>query len=262
MVCVGGFGPIKNRPVDLLTALEKQPRARNLTIVSNGFPHQPLAENRQVKKFIGAFGGSVYRRAAASEEQIRSGELEFEPSPQGIFTERLRAGAGGLGAFFSPVGVHTVVADNKERRTIDGREYILESALRPDFGLIRAEKADAARQPDRDWHHAELPPGHGGGEPRDDRRSRRDRARGLDRRRGRQDPGHLRRSDRAARQQSATRRPTRRSASVDAVARSPRPRPSDSTRTRWRFARHSCCSRALRQSRHGYSDEGRQLHHR
>jgi 3-oxoacid CoA-transferase len=142
MICVGGFGPIKNRPVDLLDALAAQPGARNLTIVSNGFPHQPLAENRQVKKLIGAFGGSVYRRAAASEEQIRSGELEFEPSPQGIFTERLRAGAGGLGAFYSPVGVHTAVAANKERRTMNGREYILETALRPDFGLIRAQKAD------------------------------------------------------------------------------------------------------------------------
>jgi len=142
MVCVGGFGPIRNRPIDLLTALAEQPRARQLTIVSNGFPHQPLAENHQVKKLIGAFGGSVYRRAAASEEQIRSGELEFEPSPQGIFTERLRAGAGGIAGFFSPVGVHTVVAANKERRTIDGHDYILESALRPDFGLIRAEKAD------------------------------------------------------------------------------------------------------------------------
>jgi 3-oxoacid CoA-transferase len=142
MVCVGGFGPIRNRPIDLLTALGEQSRARNLTIVSNGFPHQPLAENHQVKKFIGAFGGSVYRRAAASEEQIRSGELEFEPSPQGIFTERLRAGAGGIAAFFSPVGVDTVVATGKERRTIDGRDYILETALKPDFGLIRAEKAD------------------------------------------------------------------------------------------------------------------------
>src|SRR5919197_5644771 len=142
MVCVGGFGPIRNRPVDLLNALAAQPRARNLTIVSNGFPHQPLAENRQVKKFIGAFGGSVYRRAAASEEQIRSGELEFEPSPQGIFTERLRAGAGGIAAFFSPVGVHTVVANGKERRTIDGRDFILEPALRPVFGMIRAEIAD------------------------------------------------------------------------------------------------------------------------
>lgn len=142
MVCVGGFGPIRNRPVDLLSALAEQRNARNLTIVSNGFPHQPLAENHQVKKFIGAFGGSVYRRAAASEEQIRNGELDFEPSPQGIFTERLRAGAGGIAAFFSPVGAHTVVANNKERRTIDGRDYILETALRPDFGLIRAEKAD------------------------------------------------------------------------------------------------------------------------
>jgi 3-oxoacid CoA-transferase len=142
MVCVGGFGPIRNRPIDLLTALGEQQSARNLTIVSNGFPHQPLAENRQVKKFIGAFGGSVYRRAAASEEQIRSGELEFEPSPQGIFTERLRAGAGGIAAFFSPVGVDTVVANGKERRTVDGRDYILETALKPDFGLIRAEKAD------------------------------------------------------------------------------------------------------------------------
>ena len=84
MVCVGGFGPIKNRPIDLLIALADQPTARKLTIVANGFPHQPLAENHQVKKFIGAFGGSVYRRAAASEEQIRDGELEFEPSPQGI----------------------------------------------------------------------------------------------------------------------------------------------------------------------------------
>jgi 3-oxoacid CoA-transferase len=142
MVCVGGFGPVRNRPVDLLMALAEQPRARNLTIVSNGFPDQRLAENRQVKKLIGAFGGSVYRRAAASEEQIRSGELEFEPSPQGIFTERLRAGAGGIAAFFSPVGVDTVVATGKERRAIDGRDYILETALKPDFGLIRAEKAD------------------------------------------------------------------------------------------------------------------------
>ena len=144
MVCMGGFGPIKNRPITLCDALARRPEVKNLTVVSNSFPHQPLAENRQVKKFIGAFGGSVYRRAAASEEQIRAGELVYEPAPQGIFTERLRAGAGGIPAFFSPVGVDTVVADGKERRTIDGREYILETALRPDFGFVRAEKADEA----------------------------------------------------------------------------------------------------------------------
>jgi len=144
MVCVGGFGPVRNRPITLVTALAARPEVKDLTIVSNGFPHQPLAENHQVKKFIGAFGGSVYRRAAASEEQIRSGEMEFEPAPQGIFTERLRAGAAGIPAFFSPVGVDTVVADGKERRTIAGREYILETALRPDFGFVRAQKGDEA----------------------------------------------------------------------------------------------------------------------
>ena len=142
MICMGGFGPVKNRPITLNVALAERSELRDLTIVSNGFPHQPLAENHMVKKFIGAFGGSVYRRAAASEEQIRSGELIFEPSPQGIFTERLRAGAAGIPAFFSPVGVDTVVADGKERRTIDGREYILETALRPDFGFVQAQKAD------------------------------------------------------------------------------------------------------------------------
>jgi 3-oxoacid CoA-transferase len=144
MVCMGGFGPIRNRPITLCDALAQRPEVKDLTIVSNSFPHQPLAENKQVKKYIGAFGGSVYRRAAASEEQIRSGELVFEPSPQGIFTERLRAGAAGIPAFFSPVGVTTVVAEGKERRNIDGRDYILETALRPDFGFVRAEKADTA----------------------------------------------------------------------------------------------------------------------
>jgi 3-oxoacid CoA-transferase len=144
MICVGGFGPVKNRPLTLVTAMAERPEVKDLTIVANGFPHQPLAEQHMVKKFIGAFGGSVYRRANASEDQIRSGELEFEPSPQGIFTERLRAGAGGIPAFYSPVGVHTLVAKDKERRTIDGKEYILETALRPDFGLVRAQKADEA----------------------------------------------------------------------------------------------------------------------
>src|SRR3954453_18808271 len=99
MLAVGGFGTIKNRSATLLDALALRPEVKDLTIVANGFPHQPLAEQRMVKKFIGAFGGSVYRRAAASEDQIRAGELEFEPSPQGIFTERLRAGAGGIAAF-------------------------------------------------------------------------------------------------------------------------------------------------------------------
>jgi len=143
-ICVGGFGPVRNRPVTLLKALAQRPGIKNLTVVANGFPDQALAEQRQVGKFIGAFGGSVYRRANASEEQIRTDEMAFEPSPQGILTERLRAGAAGIPAFFSPVGVGTLVAEGKERRIIDGREYILETAIRPDFGFVRAQKADEA----------------------------------------------------------------------------------------------------------------------
>jgi 3-oxoacid CoA-transferase A subunit len=144
MICVGGFGPAHNRAVTLLGALAGRPEVTGLTVVSNGFPDQRLAEQRQVSRFIGAFGGSVYGRGNHSEELIRSGELVFEPAPQGIFTERLRAGAAGIPAFYSPVGVDTVVAGGKERRTLDGREYILETALRPDFGFVRAMTADAA----------------------------------------------------------------------------------------------------------------------
>ena len=142
MIAVGGFGTVRNRANQSLDALARRDDVTDLIAVANGFPHQPLAAKRMVKKFIGAFGGSVYRRANSTDDQIREGTLEFEPSPQGIFTERLRAGAAGIPAFFSPVGVHTVVADGKERRTIDGKEYILETALRPDFGFVRAEKAD------------------------------------------------------------------------------------------------------------------------
>ena len=75
---------------------------------------------------------SKYGRVSSSSSRRRRAS---SPSACG------RAPAG-IAAFFSPVGVHTVVAGNKERRTIDGRDYILETALRPDFGLVRAEKAD------------------------------------------------------------------------------------------------------------------------
>jgi 3-oxoacid CoA-transferase len=141
-IAVGGFGTVRNRANQTLDALARRDDVKDLIAVANGFPHQPLAAKRMVKKFIGAFGASVYGRANSTDEQIRDGTLEFEPSPQGIFTERLRAGAAGIPAFYSPVGVHTVVADGKERRTIDGKEYILETAIKPDYGFVRAMKAD------------------------------------------------------------------------------------------------------------------------
>jgi 3-oxoacid CoA-transferase len=141
-ICVGGFGPLRNWPRSLLRSLAGRPEVNNLTIVANLFPYQPLASQGQVTRFIGCFGGSPYREADASEELIRAGQLHFEPSPQGIFVERLRAGAAGIPAFFSPVGVDTLIAEGKERRMLNGRECVLETALRPDYAFVRAETAD------------------------------------------------------------------------------------------------------------------------
>lgn len=145
MVCISGFGPIRNRAMGLIRALSNRPEVKNLTIVANSFRSDDFAKQHQVKKLIAAFGGSVYRRGAdPMEEQIRTGEITFEPTPQGILVERLRAGAAGIPAFYSPVGVDTVVAEGKERRVFDGKEYIMEMALKPDFAFIRAQKGDLA----------------------------------------------------------------------------------------------------------------------
>jgi 3-oxoacid CoA-transferase len=145
MVCISGFGPIRNRPMGLIRALMRRPEVNNLTIVATSQYFNDLAEQHQVTKAIASFGGSAYRRDDdAAAEQIRSGELLFEPTPQGIMIERLRAGAAGIPAFYSPVGVDTLIAEGKERRVFDGREFILETALRPDFSFIRAQKGDEA----------------------------------------------------------------------------------------------------------------------
>jgi 3-oxoacid CoA-transferase len=140
-VCVGGFGPPHNRPASLLKALaEKGPTG--LTLIANTFSYQGLAENEQVVKFIGAFGSSAYQRDSAADRMIAAGRLEFEACPQGILTERLRAGAAGIPAFYSPVGVDTIVAEGKERREFGGREHVLETALQPDFAFVKAARAD------------------------------------------------------------------------------------------------------------------------
>jgi 3-oxoacid CoA-transferase A subunit len=72
----------------------------------------------------------------------RRGEVELELVPQGTLAERLRAGGAGVTAFYTPTGVGTLIAEGKETRTIDGRQYVLEHGLRADFCLIRAYKAD------------------------------------------------------------------------------------------------------------------------
>jgi 3-oxoacid CoA-transferase subunit A len=76
------------------------------------------------------------------ERQYLSGELEVELVPQGTLAERIRAGGAGIGGFYTPTGVGTVVAEGKETRVIAGREYLLEMPLRADFSLVHAWKAD------------------------------------------------------------------------------------------------------------------------
>jgi 3-oxoacid CoA-transferase len=144
-ILVGGFGVLQGWPHELLIALRDR-GVKNLTIICNspGFgPYSPqiLAENGQIKKLVASFGGYSYRTTPLSE-QISRGEVEFEMVPQGTLVERVRAGGAGIPAFFTPTGVGTVVEKGKEKRIFNGREYIMETALRADFAFIRAHKAD------------------------------------------------------------------------------------------------------------------------
>jgi 3-oxoacid CoA-transferase A subunit len=145
VIMIGGFGPVGS-PAKLVFALADQ-GARDLTIISNnvglGDRLDILFENRQVRKFIGSFPFRTWgSKTTFLVEQWRAGEIEVEVVPQGTVAERIRAAGAGLGGFYTPTGVGTVVEQGKERRTLNGREYILEMPLRADFALIRAQRAD------------------------------------------------------------------------------------------------------------------------
>jgi 3-oxoacid CoA-transferase len=144
-ILIGGVGTPQASPVGLLFALRDK-GVRNLTLICNNTgagPWSPsiLADNKQIKRLIAAFGAYA-GWATAVDEQIQSGEIELELVPQGILCERLRAGAAGIPAFYSPTGVGTIVDSGKEHRVFHGRDYILETALTADFAFIPAYKAD------------------------------------------------------------------------------------------------------------------------
>ncbi|HKA56251.1 MAG TPA: 3-oxoacid CoA-transferase, partial [Candidatus Binatia bacterium] len=144
-ILLGGFGVLQGWPHELLFALRER-GVKELTIICNSpgfgpFSPQILAENRQIKKLVASFGGYSYRVTPLSE-QIGRGEVEFEMVPQGTLVERVRAGGAGIPAFFTPTGVGTVAEEGKEKRAFNGREYLLETALRADFAFIRAHKTD------------------------------------------------------------------------------------------------------------------------
>jgi 3-oxoacid CoA-transferase subunit A len=137
----GGFGLCGN--AEALIRAIAQRGTRGLTIISNncGNGGQGLAvllQNRQVKHVICSFIGGNPDLA----EQYASGAVTVELSPQGTLAERIRAGGAGIGGFYTPTGVGTVVAEGKETREIDGRSYVLERPLRADFAIVRAAVGD------------------------------------------------------------------------------------------------------------------------
>lgn len=147
-VAIGGFSVGHRFALGLITALRDR-GSRDLCIVCNslGSPGelrgQILAENRQVRRLVAAFSVRT-GLVTAAEEQIAAGELEIELVPQGILVERCRAGAAGIPAFYSPTGADTALAEGREIRIFDGRPYVLETAIRVDYALIRAWRADRA----------------------------------------------------------------------------------------------------------------------
>jgi len=138
-----GFGAV-GAPDDLLDGLLAM-GVRELVVVSNnaGSGTRGLAaliDAGLVRKVICSFPRTDDPRAF--DAAYKAGRIELELVPQGIISERMRAGAAGLGGFYSPVGVGTKLVDGKEEREIDGKRYVFEKPLRGDVALLRAHRAD------------------------------------------------------------------------------------------------------------------------
>ena len=142
-LAVGGFG-LCGIPEALIDAL-KQTGVKGLTCISNNagvddFGLGKLLQTKQIKKMISSYVGENKE----FERQYLNGELEVELTPQGTLAEKLRAGGAGIPAFFTQTGVGTLIAEGKEVREFDGKDYILEQALVADIALVKAYKADKA----------------------------------------------------------------------------------------------------------------------
>jgi len=140
-IMVSGFGLCGN-PENLIAALHRK-GVKDLTLISNNCGTTDLGlgvllKSRQIRKMIASYVGENKE----FERQFLSGELEVDLVPQGTLAERIRAGGAGIGGFYTATGVGTKVAEGKESRVIDGREYLLELPLRADFAFVYAHKAD------------------------------------------------------------------------------------------------------------------------
>ncbi|MFE2733557.1 3-oxoacid CoA-transferase subunit A [Streptomyces sp. NPDC059349] len=142
-VLVGGFG-MAGMPVDLIDALIRQ-GAKGLTVVSNNAGNgdtglAALLAKGRVRKVICSFPRQS--DSWVFDELYRAGRIALEVVPQGNLAERMRAAGAGIGAFFCPTGVGTLLAEGKETREIDGRTHVLEYPIKGDVALIGAYRAD------------------------------------------------------------------------------------------------------------------------
>jgi 3-oxoacid CoA-transferase subunit A len=140
-IMAGGFG-LCGIPENLIDALVAS-GVKDLTVVSNnagvdGFGLGKLLETRQIRKMISSYVGENKLFA----ELFLKGELEIEFNPQGTLAERIRAGGAGIPAFFTATGVGTQVADGKEVREFDGRNYVMERGIVADLAIVKAWKGD------------------------------------------------------------------------------------------------------------------------
>jgi 3-oxoacid CoA-transferase subunit A len=140
-LAVGGFG-LCGIPEKSIAALVQR-GIKDLTVVSNNCGVDDwglglLLANKQIKKMIASYVGEN----KIFEQQFLSGELEVELTPQGTLAERLRAGGAGIPGFYTATGVGTPIAEGKEEKVFDGKEYILEKGIVADFALVKAWKAD------------------------------------------------------------------------------------------------------------------------
>ena len=142
-IMIGGFGGA-GQPAELIAALIDQ-GARDLVIVNNNagngdFGLAALLKAGRVRKIICSFPRQA--DSHVFDGLYRAGQIELELVPQGNLAERIRAAGAGIGAFFTPTGYGTPLAEGKETREIDGRMYVLEHPIHADVALIKAERGD------------------------------------------------------------------------------------------------------------------------
>ncbi|HEX3105269.1 MAG TPA: CoA transferase subunit A [Terriglobales bacterium] len=140
-IMIGGFG-LCGIPENLIQALVRR-GTKNLTTISNnvgvdGYGMGLLLAAGQIRRHVGSYVGEN----RLLEQMVLEKKIDLELAPQGTFSERIRAGGAGIPAFFTPTGVGTLVAENKETRDFDGRPYVMEHALKADFAFVKAWKGD------------------------------------------------------------------------------------------------------------------------